>query len=94
MLTIPLPLAIFLATMGLAVVGYLLRLIVFDRMAALEKQMKDAIDELKKDMKESAKGQGERLGEHRADIKMLLDWRSETRGAAERERELSGVVRR
>lgn len=49
---------------------------------------------MREDMKESAKGQGQRLGALEDRTKVLEDFRARSEGAAERERDLSGVVRR
>lgn len=50
--------------------------------------------ELKAEHMRSATEQGTRLGDLTDKVGTLLDWKARTEGAADRERELSGVVRR
>jgi hypothetical protein len=76
-------LIIFGSGLVASAMAYLLRLVVFDR-----------LDKMETSMKESAKDQGVRLGKGEDRLAVLEDWRAHVEGAEERERELSGVVRR
>lgn len=58
------------------------------------KAMRAALDDVKKDMKESAKDQGKRIGDIETDVDALVKWQSRVEGAEEKERDMSGVVRR
>ncbi len=52
------------------------------------------IKELREHVDSSAAGQGKRIGKSEDHIAVLLDWKARAEGAAERDRDLSGVVRR
>lgn len=47
------------------------------------RRLRGDIAELKKDAKDSAKGQGERIGAAEEDLKVLKDWRARTEGFKE-----------
>lgn len=52
------------------------------------------ITEVRDEMRTSAKDQGTRIGEVETNVGGLLKWQAEIKGAEQRERDLSGVVRR
>jgi len=60
------------------------------RLIAIDKRLAD----LRNDLKDSAKEQGVRIGAVEEDAKVLKHWHARVEGAEDRERELSGVVRR
>ncbi len=87
-------LIIFGAGLVASAMAYMLRLVVFDRLDKMEAAMGKAIDSVKADAKESAKDQGKRIGDIETDLGGLLKWQAKVEGGDERERDLSGVVRR
>ncbi len=56
--------------------------------------MRLALDKLEARLDASAKAQGERIGRNEDEISVLKHWQAKVEGAEERERDLSGVVRR
>ncbi len=56
--------------------------------------VQESIGKLEARLDASAKSQGERIGKNEDEISVLRHWQAKIEGAEERERDLSGIVRK